>query len=157
MNLTIDELLNQLKTIEQQSPKSTLVIYEPDEEQEKFYHDLCQFYLNSSQMQRDQIRGAVRDLEAVLNCILGYIYVIARYIRETKRKEWLQIGLAVASIRGDGPDYRDFLLGLTELYVAALEAGMEPKDEFTKIGGGVPADFHTFAVLKRRLADEKKL
>jgi hypothetical protein len=157
MNLTItnanlDDLLEQLEIVERQSPSSAMAYYAPSSEHAKFYDDLCKVYLASSPRQRAQIRDAVRGQKGVINNLLGYVHASARRVRETKSKDWLRIGLAAASMRGDGPDFRDFLVALAELYVAALEAGLEPKAEFEAIGGGVPADFHRYAVLKGRLA-----
>jgi hypothetical protein len=153
---SLDDLLDQLEIVGQQSPDSTLVIYKPSGEHVQFYHDLCQAYLASPPRQRDRIRDAVRGHAGVINNLLGYVYTSAERVRETQSKDWLQIGLAAASMRGDGPDYRDFLLALTELYVAALEADLEAAAEFAAIGGGVPANFQTYAVLRARLADVRK-
>ena len=152
----LDDLLNQLQIIEQQSPHSPLAIYVPSEAHAGFYHGLCQFYLAASYLQRSRIRTAVSDKQGVLNNLLGYIYGLADRVRETRSNDWLRIGLAAASIRGDGPDYRDFLLALTELYVAAEEAGLDPKSEFAAMCGGVPTDFDTYAVLRERHADIKR-
>jgi hypothetical protein len=156
LNAVLDDWLNQLQIIEQQSPHSTLAIYVPGEAHAGFYHSLCRYYLAAPELQRARIRSAVSDKDGVLNCFLGYMYESARHIRETKSNDWLQLGLAAASIRGDGPDYRDFLLALTELYVAAEAAGLDAKSEFAAIGGGVPANFDTYAVLKARHADIKR-
>ncbi|MBN1887581.1 MAG: hypothetical protein JW850_06310 [Thermoflexales bacterium] len=151
-DIDLDDLLNQLKIIEQQSPSSALTYYAPSSDHTKFYNDLCQAYLAASPRQRAQIRDAVRGQKGVINNLLGYVYTSAERIRETKSQDWLRLGLAAASIRGDGPDYRDFLVALAELYVTAVEVGLEPRVEFMAIGGGVPANFHTYAVLRERLA-----
>lgn len=150
---TLSELLGRLKIIDKQSPHSNLIIYEPSEAHAKFYYDLCLAYLSASDEQRALVQDAVRNKEGLLNNLLGYIYVTAEQLRETKDKIWLQVGLATASMRGDGPDYRDFLLALAELYVAADDVGLDPKVAFMAIGGGVPANFHTYAVLMGRLAN----
>jgi hypothetical protein len=147
---TLDDLLSQLPLIEQRSPRSAIEIYGPSDEHARFYHDLCRTYLVAPYLQRVQIADAVRGKPGVLNNLLGYVYEAAQHVRETRGNDWLQIGLAAAAMRGDGPDYRDFFLALAELYVAAEEAGLDPRAEFAAIGGGVPADFHTYAVLKEQ-------
>ena len=147
----LEVMLDQLAAIEQQSPHGALLIYEPADEHLQFYHDLCQLYLRASERQRARVRDAIRQKAGILNSLLGYVYMSARHVRETKRKDWLRIGLAAASMRGDGPDFRDFYLALVELYMAALEAGLDVDKEFAAIGGGVPPDFGTSPVLKGRL------
>jgi len=153
--MNLNRMLARLKTIEQHSPDSALEIFEPEDKHAKFYFDLCRAYLASSKTERSRIEEVVRPLSGVLNHLLGFVHQSARYIRETKSKDWLMVGLAAAAIRGDGPDFRDFYMALAELYAAALEAGVDPKDEFATIGGGVPDNFHTFAVLRSRLSDVK--
>lgn len=72
-----------------------------------------------------------------------------------KDLDLLRMGLAAAAIRGSGPDSRDFWMALAELYVSAEEAGIDPRSEFETAGGGVPSNFHTYAVLKSRQRERK--
>ena len=123
--MILKDLLNQLQTIEQRSPDSPLVFYEPGKDDLQFYHDLCQAYRTASPQQRAQIEEAVRRLEGVVNNLLGYVYACARRVRQEKSREWLQVGLEAAALRGEGPDFRDYQLALAELRAAALEAGIE--------------------------------
>lgn len=147
----LEEMLGQLPAIDQRSPYSALAIYQPGEEHSLFYHRLCQLYLEGDERQRARIRDAVRGREGILNNLLGYVYLSARLVRETRSQDWVRIGLAAASMRGDGPDFRDFYLGLAELYMAAVGVGLDADEEFAAICGGVPADFGTYPVLKGRL------
>ena len=91
-----------------------------------------------------------------MNSLLGYIYDCADQLRKTRNKVWLDIGLAAGSMRGNGPDFRDFYLALTELYFAAKDVGLRPSLAFDKIGGGVPENFKDYAVVKSRLASNNK-
>lgn len=154
--INFNDLHSQLKTIEEQSPYSPLVIYGPSEEHEPFYTNLCQIYLDAPYQQRTLIRDAVSDKKGILNRLLGFVYESVEHIRATKDNYWLRIGLAAAAIQNGRLDYRDFLLALAELYVAAEEVGIDPKPEFEAAGGGVPADFHTYAVLKGRQGVSKR-
>jgi hypothetical protein len=153
---SIEDLLTQFPFIEGQSPHDNLIIYTPGEEHTGFYHDLCRFYLGASLSERTCIQEAIKDKEGILNNLLGYIYQCAERVQKTQNNDWFHMGLSAASMRGNGPDFRDFYLALAELYAVALKAGIDPKDDFNAINGGVPKDFHTFAVLKERLARDKK-
>ncbi len=146
----LDDLDRQLQAIEAQSPDSTLVIYRPDQEHEPFYASLCQTYLDASPRQRARICDAVSDKKGVLNRLLGFVYKSSEHLRATQDGHWLRIGLAAAAIQGGRLDERDFLLALAELWMAAEAAGIDPRPEFEAAGGGVPPDFHTYAVLKSR-------
>jgi hypothetical protein len=152
MGTALSDLLTRLDAIEKQSADSTLVIYEPMGEQAAFYHALCDAYLKSLQSDRMSIRDAVSGKPGVINSLLGYLYVCVQKLRETRNADWFQIGLAAASIRGNGPDFRDFYLAMAELYAAALDAGLDPKNAFNAMRGGIPADFDTYAVVKSKLA-----
>ena len=147
-----EELIDQLVIIEQQLHHSSLLIYKPGEDQERFYNQLCQTYLDIVPKQQAIVRDAVRRKAGVMNNLLGYIYDCADRLRKTGNKKWLDIGLAAGSLRGTGPDFRDFYLALAELYVAAKDAGLKPSMAFDKVGGGVPKNFKDYAVVKSRLA-----
>jgi hypothetical protein len=151
------DLLSRLESIEKGSADSTLVIYKPDEEQAAFYHKLCEFYLKSPEADRVLIRDAVRDKPGVMNNLLGYVYTCIRVLQETGDDAWFKVGLAAAALRGDGPDYRDFYLAMADLYTAGLDANSNSKAAFSAIGGGVPTNFDTYAVLKSRLVEYKKI
>jgi hypothetical protein len=153
--MNIEYLLGQLEVIEQQSHHSSLLIYKPSEDQESFYKRLCQTYLDVPTKQQVVLRDAVRRKAGVVNSLLGYIYECADRLQKTKNKRWLDIGLAAGSLRGDGPDFRDFYLALAELYVAAKSVGLKPSMAFDKIGGGVPKDFKSYAVVKSKLASSR--
>jgi hypothetical protein len=147
---SLGSLKDQLKAIEAQCPSSPLVIYAPQDEHEQFFDDLCRTYLEASSRERWAIRDAVANKKGVLNCLLGHVYKSAERVRATRDKQWLQIGLAAAAIQQGGYDQRDFLLALAELYVTAEEVGLDPKPEFRAIGGGIPANFERYAVVRSR-------
>ena len=149
-NTTLDDLKDRLKAVEAQCPSSPLVIYAPKDEHEQFFDELCRIYLDASTRERRAIRDAAAGKKGVLNCLLGHVYKSAERVRATGDKQWLQIGLAAAAIQQNGYDHRDFLLALAELYVAAEEVGLDPKLEFQAIGGGIPADFYRYAVVRSR-------
>lgn len=149
-NINLNDLKNQLEAIEKQCSSSNLVIHVPMQRHEQFFNDLCQIYLDAPSQERWLIRNAVADKKGILNCLLGYVYESAKRVRATRDRRWLQIGLAAAAIQKGGYDPRDFLLALAELYVTAEEVGLDPKTEFEALGGRIPANFHTHAVVRSR-------
>ena len=154
--INFDDLHHQLEAIEEQSHYSTLAIYRPSEEHKPFYINLCQTYLDAPYEQRTLIRDAVSDRKGILNRLLGFVYEAAEQVRATKDVYWLRMGLAAAAIENSRLDWRDSLTAMAELYVTAEEVGIDPKPEFEAAGGGVPANFHTYAVVGSRRAESKK-
>lgn len=142
-----------LDHIEARSPHGTLIISTPCEEHRALFEDLCRAYLEAAPRQRKVIRNAVRIRNGILNHLLGFIHETARGVRETGDVMLLRTGLAAAAIRGDGPDPRDYLLALAELYLSAEDAGLDPQAWFESAGPGVPSNFHTYAVLLRRRSE----
>jgi len=155
-SINLNDIRDQLEAIEKQCPSSNLVIYTPRQEHKQFFNDLCQIYLDAPYRERSLIRDAAADKKGVLNCLLGHVYESAKQVRATRNRRWLQIGLAAAAIQKGGYDYRDFLLALAELYVTAEEVGIDPKPEFEALGDGIPANFHTYAVVRSRRAHGRR-
>jgi hypothetical protein len=139
--------------------------YDPCQEMHKLLLQLCPIYLEASPQQRAEIRIAVSDKNGILGALLGYVYTSAKQVRSDPDKKWLRWGLAAVSIENCSQDYRDVLLALAELYVAAEEVGFDPKPDFKAVsklssretprGGLTPvskmlANFHNYAVLKER-------
>jgi carboxymethylenebutenolidase len=158
----LDELIDQLTTIEAQTSHSALAYHIPRGEHEQFFNRLCRSYLTASPEQRDLIRTAVSDKPGVRNNLLGYIHASARHIYSPADRHWLRIGLAAACIENCSFDYRDFLVALKELFVAAGRATLDARREFQAAsewssqdkprGGSTPvsrmlAEFHTYAVV----------
>jgi len=132
-SLELDDVLRELEAMERTWPASALVIYRPDEEQQSLLRRLCEFYLQATPDERARIRTAVSAQQGVPNRLLGYVYEAARQLRATADRQWLRLGLAAASIEDCRFDYRDFLLAVSELYVAAEETGIHPRATFQKV------------------------
>jgi hypothetical protein len=141
--------------------------YDPYQEICEFLDQLCPAYLSATDEQRTEIRAAVSDKNGVLSALLGYVYRAAERIQSPADRDWLRWGLAAVSIENCRKDYRDVLLALAELYVAAERAGLAPQPDFRAVsrlssretprGGttpvrGILANFHRYAVLKERRA-----
>ena len=142
-----------------------LAEYDPYQEMNEFLDRLCPAYLSAPPPQRAEVRAAVSDKDGVLSALLGHVYRSATRLRSHSDREWLRRGLAAASIENCSKDFRDVLLALAELYVAAEEVGIDPKPDFRAVArlsshekprGGttpvrkMPANFSRYAVLKER-------
>jgi hypothetical protein len=145
--------MNRLDALEKESVDSTLVIYEPGTADKAFFRELCELYMRSPEHDKLRIRDAVHARPGVMNNLLGYLYVCVHTLTDSRNPEWLRIGLAAASIRGDGPDFRDFYLALADLYLAALDADINAGEVFNRAGGGVPRSFEDSAIIKSKLAE----
>lgn len=107
--------------------------YDPYEAIYALLDELCPAYLDASAEQRAAVRAAVSDKRGVSGALLGYVYRAAERVRSSVDRGWLWKGLAAISMENCGRDYRDVLLALAELYVAAEEAGIEPRADFKAV------------------------
>jgi len=161
--MELADLLQQLDEIELQSPHDALALYQPGALTEQFFQRLCAAYLEASDDQREQLRAALDNKPGIRNNLLGYVYTATQHLHASDDRYWLQIGLAAASLENCSTDYRDFLLALADLYVAAERVGLDPRSEFQAAaqwsstavprGGFTPvgdmlAAFHTYAVVE---------
>jgi hypothetical protein len=144
--------------------------YDPYRPMYELFDQLGPAYLAASPRERAGIRGAVSIKRGVLSALLGYVYRAADQLRDCGDREWLRRGLAAASIENCSVDYRDLLLALAELYVAAEEVGIKPRSEFKAVsalsstkrprGGNTPvsdllARFHGYGALRERRGRRK--
>jgi len=104
--------------------------YDPYQAIYELLDELCPAYVEASAEERAAVRAAVSEKGGVLSALLGYAYRAARRIQSPEDREWLRRGLAAISIENCSKDYRDVLLALAELYVAAEQAGMKPGTDF---------------------------
>jgi hypothetical protein len=139
--------------------------YDPYEAAYVLFDSLCPAYLAATPAEQSALRRAVRDKYGVVSALRGYVYRAAKRLQSPSDLEWLRRGLAAASLDDCSQDYRDFLLALAELYVAAEKAGIKPRSEFKAVarlsssqrpkGGRTPVReildrFHTYGVLRER-------
>ena len=139
--------------------------YDPYQAIYALLDELCPAYVEASAEQRAAVRAAVSEKGGVLSALLGYAYRAARQIQSPEDREWLRRGLAAISIENCSKDYRDVLLALAELYVAAEKAGMRPATDFRAMsrlsseekprGGNASvkemlAKFRSYGVLRER-------
>lgn len=150
--------------------QSQIAQYDPYQDMYTFLDELCPIYLGASPQQRSEIRSAVSDKEGLWSGLINYVYRAARGLQASNDKEWLRLGLAAISIEDCSIDFRDTLMALAELYVAAEKAGIDPEPQFREVAelsndqvprGGMTSvseilsEFHSYAVLKERRSKSK--
>ena len=97
--------------------------------------ELCALYLRVDQDQRLLIRGYFEDKSRVRKYLHSYIGGrVASRLRSTGETRWLDLGLAAASICDQRVDYRDLLIALGKLWLAAEDAGFAPARHFSTVG-----------------------
>jgi len=97
--------------------------------------ELCSLYLRADQDQRFLIRGFFEDKTRVRKYLHSYIGGrAARLVVSTGDTKWLGLGLAAASISDQKVDYRDLLIALGKLWLAAEDAGFAPARHFSTVG-----------------------
>jgi hypothetical protein len=95
-------------------------------------------YINATPKEREEIRtlvGKQGDLNHHFeDLLMKYVREwVIRQLKLTGKKVWLLRGLVAMSVENSGIDYRDTLTSLAELYAAAEEKGIQPKNDFQKI------------------------
>jgi hypothetical protein len=108
-------------------------LYDPFAEIYALLDRLCPAYLDATPEQRAGVRAAVADKNGMLSALLGYVYRSANRISSPSDREWLRKGLAAISIENCSKDFRDVLLALAELCVAAEAAGIDPRPDFRAV------------------------
>jgi hypothetical protein len=94
--------------------------------------EVCDEYARSDASRCAIIRGLVHEREA-RHLLEDYVANAARVLRQGGRPEWLERGLAAASIDDQQRDYRDWLMALGDLYLAAHAARVDPTPPLRRI------------------------
>jgi hypothetical protein len=96
--------------------------------------ELFCLYLNADQEQRLSIRGFFEDKNRLLKYLHSYVGGrAAPRLGSTGDVKWLRLGLAAASIADQRVDWRDLLICLGALWLAAEEAGIAPARYFSAV------------------------
>jgi hypothetical protein len=107
--------------------------YDPQPEIEGILDRMCAEYLHATPQEREQCRSLVSDRKAVLNALLGYVHSAAKRVSSANDIDHLRLGLAAASIENCATDYRDDLVALAGIWVAAERAGIDPSPYFRAV------------------------
>ncbi len=80
--------------------------------------------------QRDRAFDAAFEAHRLLEDYLAYA---SRILKQGGRPEWLERGVAAASIDDQRRDYRDWLMSLGDLYLSARAAHLDPAPVLKRI------------------------
>ena len=96
--------------------------------------ELCGIYLEVDAARRAAIRAFFDEKQRVLKYLHSYVGGrAAPLVASTGDVKWLRLGLAAGSIADRRVDYRDLLICLGELWLAAEEAGIAPARHFSAV------------------------
>jgi hypothetical protein len=104
----------------------------PRDEVFAVFDEICDLYVRSDPSRCAIIRGTVYGREAHL-LLDEYLGNASRVLKEGGRPEWLQRGVAAASIEDQRRDYRDWLMLLGDLYLSARAAKLDPSPVLKRI------------------------
>ncbi len=104
------------------------------EELHALLDELFDLYLEASEEQRLLIRDSFEDKERLRKYLHSYAGGrAAPRLRATGETKWLRLGLAAASIADQKVDYRDLLICLGALWLAAEDVGIAPARFFSSV------------------------
>jgi len=96
--------------------------------------ELCGIYLEVDAARRAAIRAFFDEKQRVLKYLHSYVGGRAAPLAaSTGDVKWLRLGLAAGSIADRRVDYRDLLICLGELWLAAEVAGIAPARHFSAV------------------------
>jgi hypothetical protein len=94
--------------------------------------EVCDVYLHFDAQRCAVIRGVVHRHE--IHRLLGeYVGHASQVLAKGGRPEWLDRALAAASIDDQRVDYRDWLMSLGDIYLAARTHGLDPAPAFKRV------------------------
>jgi hypothetical protein len=121
----------------------------PRDEAFAVFDEICDLYAVSEPARCAIIRGIVhaRDARVLLEEYIGYASGI---LRQGGRPEWLERGIAAASIDDQRRDYRDWLMSLGDLYLNARAAHIDPSPVLKRISDRSNPERHPAAPTSTR-------
>ena len=113
----------------------------PEEEVFALLDEICDGYVRADARRCALVRAVIHQHE--VRRLLGeYVGHCARLLEKGGRPQWLDRALAGASIEDQRVDYRDWLMSLGDVYVAARTAGIDPSPALKRIGALSNAEGH---------------
>ena len=123
----------------------------PRDEVFAVFDEICDLYLRSDPPRCAVLRGIVHAREARL--LLGdYIAHASAVLKQGGRPEWLERGIAAASIDDQRRDYRDWLMSLGDLYLTAHAKHVDPSPLLKRIAELSNPERHSAAPTSTREA-----
>ena len=126
------QLSNLMARLPQAGKAAAALGHGPRDEVFAIFDETCDLYARSDPPRCALIRGIVHEHEAhrLLEEYLGYASGI---LKQGGRAEWLERGVAAASIDDQRRDYRDWLMSLGDLYLSARGAHLDPSPVLKRI------------------------
>ncbi len=88
------------------------------------FDEVCDLYVRSDPARCAIIRGIVQEREARV-LLEDYVAHASQVLKKGGQPEWLERGIAAASIDDQRRDYRDWLMSLGDLYLSAHSKHLE--------------------------------
>jgi hypothetical protein len=104
----------------------------PRDEVFAIFDEICDLYVRSDPPRCAIIRGIVHEREARI-LIEEYVSHASQVLKQGGRPEWLERGIAAASIDDQRRDYRDWLMSLGDLYLSAHAKNVDPSPVLKRI------------------------
>ena len=119
------QLSNLMARLPQASNAAAAIGAGPGDEVFAVFDEICDLYARSDPARCAIIRGIVHAREAhrLLEEYIGYA---SRILKQGGRPEWLERGVAAASIDDQRRDYRDWLMSVGDLYLSGRAARLDP-------------------------------
>ena len=126
----------------------------PTEQVFALLDEICDQYAGADPQRCALIRGVVHEHE-LRRLLDEYVGRCARLLEKGNRAEWLDRALAAASIDDQRRDYRDWLMSVGDVYLAARAAGLDPAMALKRIGALSNAEGHPATPTPTRVALER--
>lgn len=95
---------------------------------------VCDFYLNADDASRKSLRDSIINQRKIREALINHLTWCARHLKLPSDAALLKTGLASVSLEDSRLDFRDTLFGLAALYLASVNAGIQPTPEFIAVG-----------------------
>ena len=122
----------------------------PRDEAFATFDEICDLYARSDPARCAIIRGVVHEHEA-RGLLEDYIGYASRILKQGGRPEWLERGIAAASIDDQRRDYRDWLMALGDLYLSARAARLDPTPVLKRMAERSNPERHAASPTRRRI------
>jgi hypothetical protein len=121
----------------------------PRDEVFAIFDEICDLYAHSDPPRCAIIRGVVHEREARV-LLEEYVSHASEVLKHGGRSEWLERGIAAASIDDQRRDYRDWLMSLGDLYLSAHAKHVDPSPVFRRIAERSNPERHSSAPTSTR-------
>jgi hypothetical protein len=125
-------LSNLMARLPQASTAAAALGVGPRDEVFAIFDEVCDLYARTDAPRCAIIRGIVHEREAHI-LLEEYVAHASRILKQGGRPEWLERGVAAASIDDQRRDYRDWLMSLGDLYLSAHAAHLDPSPVLKRI------------------------